>query len=199
MRVPHSFGVIHGIARGAQGAVYMAADNGLFERSTNGSYVQYTLSDSATPAPAYAVAFDPKKGMFGITAAGIVLINPGETLIGITAYPPSLSGPGIAVADDIGNVWVGAGKQLEGMRIGSTVNFDADVRPVLEKYCGTCHLDGAQKSPIIKLLDYETVSGMSSKIIQRISVGQMPPAASTPMPAEAFEIILRWEASGRIK
>lgn len=200
MRVPHSFGAIHAIAHGAEGSVYVAAKNGLFEREANGGYVQYTLSDTATPAAAHAVVFDPKKGMFAVTDAGIVLANPGDDLIGITAYPSTLSSSpttALAVADDIGNVWMGAGTHLEGMRIGSTVTFDADVVPVLETYCGSCHVLGAQQSPLIELLDYETVLSMSSRIIQRVSAGQMPPPAGKPMPAEAFEIILRWEASGR--
>jgi hypothetical protein len=199
--VPHSFGTIHAIAHGAEGTVYVAADRGLFERGADGGYTQYTLSDGADPVAAYAVVFDPKKGMFGVTAAGIVLAQPGKPPAGITALPPSLSGATtprpVATADDIGNVWIGAGTKLEGLRIGSTVTFDADVVPVLEKYCGSCHTDGANYSPIIKMTEYETVVAMSSKIISRVSAGQMPPAASTPMPAEAFEILLRWEASGR--
>lgn len=197
--IPHSFGTIHGIAHGAAGTVYIAADRGLFERGADGGYTQYTLSDGPDPVAAYAVVFDPKKGMFGVTAAGIVLAQPGKTPAGITAFPASLpaEAPPMATADDIGNVWIGAGNKLEGLRIGSTLTFDADVVPVFQAYCGSCHLDGAGNSPIIDMTDYETVVAMSSKIVSRISAGQMPPAASTPMPAEAFEILLRWEASGR--
>lgn len=199
-QVPHSFGTIHSIAHGAGGTVYVAADKGLFERGANGGYTQYTLSSGGDPAKAYAVVFDPKKGMFGMTSAGIVLAQPGKTPAGVMALPTSLSGAGtipMATADDIGNVWIGAGKKLEGLKLGSTLTFDADVVPVFRQYCGSCHLQGAQNSPLIKMEDYETVVAMSAKINARISAGQMPPASAAPMPAEAFEILLRWEASGR--
>jgi hypothetical protein len=103
----------------------------------------------------------------------------------------------IAAADDIGNIWIGAGNKLEGLKLGSTLTFDADVVPVFKTYCGSCHIEGAQNSPVIKFGEYETVVNMSAKINSRISAGQMPPASAAPMPAEAFEILLRWEASGR--
>ena len=199
-RVPHSFGIIHSIAHGAEGTVYVAADKGLFERGADGGYTQYTLSDSAEPAVAYAAIFDPKKGMFGMTSAGIVLAEPGQKPAGVMPLPSSLSGATtipMATADDIGNIWIGAGRKLEGLKLGSTLTFDADVVPVFRSYCGSCHVEGAQNSPIIKLEDYETVVAMSAKIVSRISLGQMPPASAAPMPAEAFEILLRWEASGR--
>jgi hypothetical protein len=198
--VPHSFGTIHSIAHGAEGTVYVAADKGLFERGADGGYTQYTLSGSATPIAAYAAVFDPKKGMFGVTAAGIVLAQPGKNPAGVMPMPSSLSGATttpIATADDIGNIWIGAGNKLEGLKLGSTLTFDADVVPVFKTYCGSCHIDGAQSSPIIKFEDYEAVVSLSAKINSRISAGQMPPASATPMPAEAFEILLRWEASGR--
>jgi hypothetical protein len=83
------------------------------------------------------------------------------------------------------------------LKLGSTLTFDADVVPVFKTYCGSCHIEGAQNSPIIKFGEYETVVDMSAKINSRISAGQMPPASAAPMPAEAFEILLRWEASGR--
>lgn len=198
--VPHSFGTIHSIAHGAEGTVYVATDRGLFERGADGSYTQYTLSDSAEPAAVYATVFDPKKGMFGVMAAGIVLAQPGKTPAGVMPMPTSIAGATvhpIATADDIGNVWIGAGNKLEGLKLGSTLTFDADVVPVFKTYCGSCHIDGAQNSPIIKFTEYETVVAMSAKINSRISAGQMPPASAAPMPAEAFEILLRWEASGR--
>ena len=198
--VPHSFGTIHSVAHGAEGSVYVAADKGLFERGADGGYTQYTLSDGAEPAPVYATVFDPKKGMFGVMAAGIVLAQPGKTPAGVMPMPTNLAGATavpMATADDIGNVWIGAGNKLEGLKIGSTLTFDADVVPVFKTYCGSCHIDGAQNSPIIKFAEYETVVAMSAKINSRISAGQMPPASAAPMPAEAFEILLRWEASGR--
>lgn len=199
-QVAHSFGTIHSIAHGAEGTVYIAADKGLFERGADGGYKQYTLSDGAESAKAYAAVFDPKKGMFGITSAGIVLAQPGKTPAGVMPVPESLSSAAtipFAAADDIGNVWIGAGNKLEGLKLGSTLTFDADVVPVFRAYCGSCHIDGAQNSPLIKFEDYETVVAMSAKINSRVSAGQMPPASATPMPAEAFEILLRWEASGR--
>lgn len=199
-RVPHAFGTIHDIAHGAEGSVYIAADQGLFERRADGGYTQYTLADGGEPAKAYAAVFDPKKGMFGLTSAGIVLAQPGKTPAGVMPWPTSLSAAAsvpLAAADDIGNIWIGAGTKLEGLKLGSTLTFDADVVPVFRQYCGSCHLEGAQNSPLIKLDDYETVVAMSAKIDSRISLGQMPPASSAPMPAEAFEILLRWEASGR--
>jgi hypothetical protein len=198
--VSHSFGTIHSIAHGAEGSVYIAADKGLFARGADGGYTQYTLSDSSEPVKAYAAVFDPKKGMFGVTAAGIVLAQPGKPPAGVMPLPESLSSATtipMATADDIGNVWIGAGTKLEGLKLGSTLTFDADVVPVFRTYCGSCHIEGAQNSPLIKFEDYETVVAMSAKINSRISAGQMPPASATPMPAEAFEILLRWEASGR--
>ena len=198
--VPHTFGTIHGIAHGAEGTVYVAADKGFFERGADGGYTQYTLSDSAEPAKVYAAVFDPKKGMFGMTSAGIVLAQAGKPPSGVMPLPPSLSSATtipLAAADDIGNIWIGAGNKLEGLKLGSTLTFDADVVPVFRSYCGSCHIDGAQNSPLIKFEDYETVVALSAKINSRISAGQMPPASATPMPAEAFEILLRWEASGR--
>lgn len=197
--VPHSFGTIHSIAHGAENTVYIAADKGFFARGADGGYTQYTLSDGAEPAAAYAAIFDPKKGMFGLTSAGIVVAVPGKTPSGVMPIPESLAGTTIpmAAADDIGNIWFGSGTKLEGLKLGSTLTFDTDVVPVFKSYCGSCHLEGANYSPVIKLDDYDTVVAMSAKINSRISAGQMPPASATPMPAEAFEILLRWEASGR--
>jgi len=197
--LPHSFGAIHAIARGAAGSVYVAADQGLFERRADGGYTQYTLSDG-DPKAAWGAVFDPKKGMFAVTAAGVVLAQPGNAPVGVAALPGTIApaaGAPAAAADDIGTVWIGAGKSLEGLKIGSTVAFEADVEPILANYCASCHATGAQYSPKIDFSDYETTKQISTKMIQRISAGQMPPSSSPAMPAEAFDVLLRWEASGR--
>jgi len=190
----YDFGTIHAITRGSSGTTYVAADKGLFERSADGSFTQYTLSDS-DPRAAWAAVFDPKKGVFAVTAAGIVLATPGAKPTAVAALPEGMTGAR-AAEDDIGNVWIGAGKRLAGLKIGSTVTFKEDVAPILEKYCATCHATGAQYAKVIDFADYEATKAIATVMVTRISTGSMPPAAALPMPAEDADVILRWEASG---
>ena len=48
----------------------------------------------------------------------------------------------------------------------------------------------------LDFLDYEVAVGYRAQVTERIATGQMPPASVTPLPAESYELILRWYASG---
>jgi hypothetical protein len=195
--LPYHFGAIHALARGAKDSLYVGCDQGLFERDPDGSYTQYTLSDDAgAPAPVQGLLFDPKKGVFAITGAGIVVLQPGEAPAGVAGLSPGTPSS-LATIDDRGLVWVGGKKSLTGLPIGGVVGFAEDVSPVLATYCNTCHATGASYAPVIDFTDYETAVARAGTMIQRIAAGQMPPQSAKAIPAEDVELLLRWNASGR--
>jgi hypothetical protein len=193
-RVPHATGAIAAMAPGLDGAVYLAAEGGLFERDGAGVYTQYTLSDGA-PVAVGALAYYPKDGTFALSPAGLVVARPGGAVAGVMASA-AIAGPGI-VADGAGNLWSGGSGTLAQLPVGTPIGFAADVAPILQAYCAGCHADGAGGAPRHDFSDLAVVSALGGSIRSRVALGQMPPAGS-PQPGGAdLDILDLWLSSGQ--
>ena len=193
-QLPYTTGYVRAIAASADGGVYFAGTEGLFERAAGGDYTHYTMSDGASTA-VEALAYYPKDGTFALTADGVVLARPGSEPVGVAPIEANES-PRSLAADDLGNVWLGDGDSLSGMALGSPISFASDVAPLLETYCGHCHATGENGAPAQDYNDYAVTSALAQTIVSRISTNQMPPAGEDPVPADAFDIIQGWYLSG---
>ncbi|MEZ4311764.1 MAG: hypothetical protein R3F14_27350 [Polyangiaceae bacterium] len=194
--LPFDLGAVRGMARGGEKVVYFATDQGLFSRGEDGDYTHLPLSGEADPVAVDTVLVDPE-GPLAITASHVIRL-PAEGAPQAVATLDGSDEPHLAAADDVGLVWVGGGGSLSGFVLGSPVGFEADVAPVLDEYCMTCHTDpGVNGAPGLDLLDFDTTKEKASLIVQRIAAGQMPPPGATPLPAEKYELILRWYGSGQ--
>lgn len=194
--LPHDVGEVRAMARGGEKVVYFASDRGLFVRGEDGAYTQFTLSGSGEPVAVDTVLVDPE-GPIAVTGAAVVRL-PADGAPAIVAELAEATERRRAAADDVGLVWVGGGGRVEGFLLGKPAGFEADVAPVLGEYCMNCHTDpGVNGAPPVDMNDYETTKEKASLIVQRIAAGQMPPPGAPPLPAEKYELVLRWYSSGQ--
>lgn len=190
--VPFELGAVHAIGAGSDDAIYAATARGLFERSVDGQWTRYTLTDDDAGAPAMGLSFYPKDGTFVAVPGGIALAAPDTGVTGVVATTaPSM------IADDLGQLWLGEGSDVTGLPVGTPIGFEEDVAPILTSYCSGCHDDGTANAPIQDFADYDNVVVFAQTILSRIRAGQMPPAGSDPLPGDALDLINRWYLSGQ--
>lgn len=193
--LPYDLGEVRAMARGGEKTVYFASDQGLFVRGEDGAYTQFTMSGSGEPSPVETVLVDPE-GLLAVIGSGVVRLSEEGKPQAVATLSPGAE-PRRAAADDVGLVWVGGGGSLSGFLLGKPAGFESDVAPVLAEHCMTCHTaPGVSGAPALDMLDYETAKDKASLIVQRIAAGQMPPAGSPALPAEKYEVVLRWYSSG---
>jgi hypothetical protein len=190
--VPYDLGAVHAISAGSDEAIYVASDRGLFERTADGAWTQYTLSASAEGAPATALSFYPKDGVFAAVPGGIALVQPDSGVTGVVQSDATRM-----IADDVGQLWLAAGSGVTGLAVGTPIGFEDDVAPILTTYCASCHDDGSQNAPVQNFADYDNVVLLAQTVVSRIQAGQMPPSGSDPMPGDAVDLINRWYLSGQ--
>lgn len=193
--LPHDLGEVRAMARGGEKVVYFGSDQGLFVRGEDGAYTQFTLSGGEEAAPVDTVLVDPD-GVIAVTAQAAVRLNQDDLPQAVATLPASPE-PHRAAADDVGLVWIGGGGTVSGYLLGRPAGYEADVAPILGEYCMSCHAEpGTQGAPALDMLDYETTKANAPLIVQRVAAGQMPPPGSPPLPAEKYELVLRWYSSG---
>src|SRR5690606_18044304 len=106
------------------------------------------------------------------------------------------AGIGAFVADDTGSLWIGGSEAAVAYSVGTPISFAADVAPILEVYCATCHASGAAQAPVRDFASYEVAVELADTVIARMTSGQMPPAGS-PQPSYGdVDIVRRWHRSG---
>ncbi|APR78258.1 Hypothetical protein A7982_03605 [Minicystis rosea] len=77
----------------------------------------------------------------------------------------------------------------------SAPSYATDVAPIVQKYCGSCHVAGGQESD--KPLDtYSTLSTRSSEVAHEISGCDMPPSDATQPTTAEMQTVLDWIACG---
>ncbi|MCA9625020.1 MAG: hypothetical protein KC731_38610, partial [Myxococcales bacterium] len=184
--VPYDTGVVHAIAPGLADAVVFATDHGLFRRDAKGAWTQHTLTDDQAAAASLDLAFYPKDGTYARTAEGVLLLREGELSGVVTSDAERL------ISDDFGRLWLGAGRALEGLPIGTPVGFAEDVAPLLASHCATCHATGEENAPIVSFESYDDVALLGSVLLDRVASGQMPPAGSPALSGDAVDLINRW-------
>ena len=190
------FGAINGIDIGAGDLLYLATDNGLFERNEAGAYRQFTLSSGDTPALVDDLVFDAKEGTFAVTSVGMVRLSPDADPEGVATLAERIE-PRVVGADDFGVVWVGDGEKLTGLQLGTPLSFATDVSPIFGNYCMNCHAaPGSNNAPPVALDDYAIAVDRKAEVVQRVGTGQMPPASAPSLPADQLQLLLRWYASG---
>jgi len=182
------FGAVHGIVRGEAGTAYLATDGGLVERRADGSYAQYTLSDTETPSAVHSVSYDGMDGAVASADFGVVKLTPSGALEGVAA----LSGAARALSvGPFGNVWLGRGSELTRVHGGTVISY-AEVQPIFETMCMGCHREGSQKP--ISFDDYETAVEWADAMVIKLSHPSepMPPQNATQLTLEQRSTLLRW-------
>jgi mono/diheme cytochrome c family protein len=188
-------GPFHGLARGEDGTVYIAAGGGLFERDpVTGALAVRTLAAAGAPAePVLAVAASfgavvaaTQKSLVRIDAAGAV------RLVDLPEPPPALA------VDGQGDTWALESGKVVRHITGAPVSFESDVKPFLDAHCMSCHASGAGGAPVVDFLDYEVAKERASTIVKRLK-GEgsvMPPVTVEVLTAADYAVVIRWVAGG---
>jgi hypothetical protein len=86
--------------------------------------------------------------------------------------------------------------------IPSQASFDTNVLPIIDQYCSRCHGAEPDYGAPMSLLEYEPLvegsDGLRTvdKMIDRLSVAEMPPSGN-PMPSHGeYETLLAWASCG---
>lgn len=80
--------------------------------------------------------------------------------------------------------------------------FDANIRPIFETRCGTCHGQAPDFGAPFSLLDYDgLVAGEPGSrpvdgIVAALGSGRMPPAGNTPPTHAEFDAMVLWSSCG---
>ena len=194
-RVPHMSGRVFAMSRGDDGAVHIATERGIFERSAEGAYRQYTLAaEDEDPVSVTGLAHYPKDGTFALTADGVALLRDGATWV---VDDTSVDGATHLAADGIGGLWLGSDSGVTRWPVGTAIGFAADVRPILEAKCDSCHAAGTNGAPSRDLLDYASVTALADSILARLIARQMPPAGAESLTGTELDTVVTWNLNGR--
>ncbi len=187
--VPAELGSIdHATAAGER--LIACGQGGLVVREADGSYVRH-----AGLGPVLALTADAYGIAYARIAGGIVRLDPSGP-VGFAPAPSSAVGyVGLALDRD-GHVWLGEGSALVRLATGKVVSFAADIAPILEARCATCHEDG-ERAPRRDFTDYDVVLALSEAIFTRISTGLMPPPPNAGPDAAEYDLLVRWYAGER--
>lgn len=88
-----------------------------------------------------------------------------------------------------------------------TTSFSADVQPILEENCVSCHSNNGPGTPHLEMASAGDVASIADFIAFRVEERQMPPCPISPLTEIAFEydlsmsdeerqVIIDWEAAG---
>ncbi len=196
VELPADFGRVFAIdTDGTRFAI--ATERGVLVREPSGEYRRFTLSGEQEGSRVDLLASDPTGGWIGGSEAGLFRID-GESVTGLAPWPWEGEARKGTV-DDEGNVWIGTGTTLTMIATGTTIGFTADVAPIFDRKCNTCHLEGVAGAPRHDFTHYEEVVALADTILERLSTGQMPPAGLDPLTDEEFDTYLRWYTGGRLE
>lgn len=177
-----------------------ATDKGLLERGASGEYVHYPLAeDGDPPLPVLAIALDEsRQRSYALVADAsvrlLVRIAPGSVPAALATLEPSDAASSMAV-DKAGDVWVFEGGSATRFATGTPLSFAADVAPVFDEYCNSCHEDGANGAPTIDFTDYGQALLHADKALERMKEGTMPPPGSPAVPKEQLQLITDWSVT----
>lgn len=176
--------------------LFVASEQGLWERQSEVAWTLHTLSASTTGIPVKQVAFDANGRVLALTEQGLfrlTLFTSEGTTLERLASPEQVHAATTLSVDGIGDVWLGAGEQLLLLPLGAPIGFDSHISPIFAQQCAYCHADGSA-APKHDFTQYDEVMAMVDDILQRIYTGNMPSAG--PLPTEQLEVIVQWEDGG---
>jgi hypothetical protein len=77
--------------------------------------------------------------------------------------------------------------------------YEADVRPVLERRCFSCHANGGVAALDHDFSHFEKLRAESQALFDEVSEHGMPPPPRPPLEGAEAAILLRWIACGKIE
>jgi mono/diheme cytochrome c family protein len=175
--------------------VYFASDAGLVERSGDGSYTLYPLAAEGQPgAPVETFALDAlKQRLYALSGTSVLRVRPGA-LPEVAATVVAPGGPPRRMAvDKLGDLWIGAGAEVQRIETGEPIGFALDVKDIMTVHCADCHAAGKNGAPKRDFESYEAMKDLIGPVLARVTDGSMPPPGyEKPLPKEKIEILKAW-------
>lgn len=174
--------------------LYFASDAGLFARSGDGAYFQYSLAAEGEGSPGVlGFALDAgKQRLYALSKGKLLRVRDGE----VPDYVASIdeaSGAQKAAVDKVGDVWVAEGQALHRYGLGTPLSFATDIKPIMHEYCSECHAGGAKGAPVIDFENYDVAVQRIMVLLGRVKAQTMPPANyAKKLPGEKIQIIEDW-------
>ena len=176
----------------ADGVFTMNAGGAVLVRSGAGEYTEYRIDEGAGEVTVSEARYHASLGAVGLTHHGVLTIQDG---VGTGLAPIASDADGRLTFDKYGNVWVGSGTALTGLMVGEQTSFVDDVASILSKNCAGCHATGVNGAPVYDFSDHGVVKAISDTIIQRVTLGTMPPTG--PLGGTDIDLLVRWYVSGQ--
>jgi len=167
-----------------EGASAVAYDQGILWRDSSGTFIRLLL-EGIQPDH---VSMDSKGRILVASDDRVVRVH--ETGAEVVT---GLEGGMVALATDaFDHVWVASGSTLTRLEMGEGVSFETDIAPLFESECNGCHVAG-YPGPKHDFTQYEEVMALDDAILERVSLGLMPPGGLVD---EQLEKVLLWYQSG---
>jgi hypothetical protein len=80
--------------------------------------------------------------------------------------------------------------------VGAPPTYAADVRPIIEQRCATCHAGGGVAADEHDFSRVETLWAQKNALASEIGACAMPPSSEPPVPDAEAEVLLRWATCG---
>ncbi len=104
--------------------------------------------------------------------------------------PPSTGGTAIPPATT--NPPAGSGAPTGSTAATASVTYAVQIKPLLERYCVTCHKAGGTRSS--SPLDVYPTPTLAQDSVQRIVAGSMPKAGSPQLTPQEKDLFKQWQA-----
>lgn len=176
--------------------IWTLTERGILAGNAADGWSLFTFTADVT-----AIGASETVGLYGVSeTVGLVAFNglAGSGAVEVDAVPfETAPGP---VSDVViaGNSSLLALTEQGGVIItvvGTPVSFAADVAPILEATCNSCHATGGA-GPLRDFTDYSQVVAIQDAVLERVGTGLMPPASATQLTAAEYETIIHWFATG---
>lgn len=183
-------GALQALAVDTNGALWLAAEEGLLRRTESFDTVawdKWPLDEGA-----YGLAFDPDgAGIWVRTKDGAVRVNP-TTHTGLSVRIDGT--PGALAIDFSGQLWTADASGSRVLRRGGlqapAPSFASQIDAFSKRHCASCHGAGAS----LPLVTREEWSTNAERILLNLEVGTMP--RGNPLTAAEYRIVQRWVTGG---
>ncbi len=194
--IARGVGTVTAVDHQADGTVLLGTSAGLVTVGTDDVVTRQTFASDVAIVDVEVIG---EVTLISTTSQLLQLTATGSVILADLAQP----WPDAVTRDAAGDVWVLDGAALVRLSTSVTVpppSFAADVKPFMTAHCKSCHVAGANYSPVINLENYATAKQWAWQLVSRLqdTSAPMPPTSTEVLTPSDYDVVVRWVEGGQL-